>query len=130
MPTEEIREMRAALGLDRGKTCMPRPRIYISGPMCGVEEYQGRFWAFADAIDRCGGYAVVDPAGFAVKDSRNTDLLDRDDWLAIDLKVLEKCDAIFMMPGWRRSEGARMEYEKAKELELTIHGFDLIEEEE
>ena len=90
-----------------------RKRIYVSGPMCVVEEYQGRFWAFADAIDRCGMYAVVNPAGFAV----------------IDLKVLEKCDAIFMMPGWRRSVGARMEYEKAKELEITIHGFDLIEEE-
>jgi len=105
-----------------------RKRIYVSGPMCGVEDYKGRFWAFADAIDRCGVYAVVDPAGFAAADSYGADLLDRDDWLAIDLKVLEKCDAIFMMPGWRRSEGARMEYEKAKELELTIHGFDLIEE--
>ena len=129
MPTEICREFRPAYESNSWKTNEPRPRIYVSGPMCGVEEYQGRFWAFADAIDRCGGYAVVNPAGFAVKDSSNTDLLDRDDWLAIDLKVLEKCDAIFMMPGWRRSEGARMEYEQAKELELTIHGFDLIEEE-
>ena len=85
-----------------------RKRIYVSGPMCGVEDYKGRFWAFADAIDRCGSYAVVDPAGFAAADSYGADLLDRDDWLAIDLKVLEKCDAMFMMPGWRRSEGARL----------------------
>lgn len=130
MQTGGVVEMAGDLVFDPGKTCKPKPRIYISGPMDGVDGYKSIFWAFEEAIVRSGKYVVVDPASFKVEDSRDRDLLDREDWLEIDLKTLEKCDAIFMMPGWRKSEGARMEYARAKFLELDIHGFDLNEEEE
>lgn len=100
-----------------------KKRIYISGPMQDVPDYEIRFWAFADAIRQTGRYSAVNPAGFKVIDNDGGQLLSREDWLEIDLKTLEKCDAIFMMPGWENSKGAVMEYKKAKELKLEIYGF-------
>ena len=37
-----------------------------------------------------------------------------------DLEILRRCDAIYMMRGWERSEGARGECALAKELGLEI----------
>ncbi|HDY88697.1 MAG TPA: DUF4406 domain-containing protein [bacterium] len=36
------------------------------------------------------------------------------------LKILSRCDIIVMMKGWEGSEGARNEYERAKELGLKV----------
>jgi len=45
-----------------------------------------------------------------------------DDWMGVDIYWLKKCDAIHMLPGWRDSKGASMEYLVAKGLGLEILG--------
>ena len=42
--------------------------------------------------------------------------------IEFDLKVLRSgvCGAIYMMPGWTRSEGASKEYNVAKEMQLQV----------
>jgi hypothetical protein len=37
-----------------------------------------------------------------------------------DIEILKRCDAIVLMPGWRKSEGARKEFDIAFE-ELAAH---------
>ena len=37
-----------------------------------------------------------------------------------DLEILSRCDAIYMLEGWRESEGAMMEYNLAVELGLEL----------
>jgi hypothetical protein len=45
---------------------------------------------------------------------------DHEHWIDCDIDWLECCDAIFMIPGWKESEGAKMELDYAKNLGLTI----------
>ena len=63
------------------------------------------------------GYAVICP-------HKNTALFDGsvpdDVVIGGDLVILDRCDVIVMIPGWKNSEGAKGEHEKAKQLGLTI----------
>jgi len=36
------------------------------------------------------------------------------------LEILSRCDILFAMPGWEKSEGARREVKEAKKLGLKI----------
>ena len=50
--------------------------------------------------------------------------LDYDDFMEIDFEWISRCDAICMLPGWRDSKGAKMEYEVAQELGLPIYYYE------
>jgi hypothetical protein len=41
-------------------------------------------------------------------------------WLEGDKEILRRCDAVFAMPGWDSSKGARAEVELAQELNIPI----------
>ena len=41
-------------------------------------------------------------------------------WMEIDLAILERCDGIFMLKGWKKSKGAKEEHTLAIQLGLTI----------
>ncbi len=43
-------------------------------------------------------------------------------WLIQDIHWIAKCDAIHMLPGWRNSKGAQLEYMVAQALGLKILG--------
>ena len=45
-----------------------------------------------------------------------------EDWLVADIHWISKSDAIHMLPGWRESKGAQVEYLVAKGLGLEIRG--------
>jgi len=42
-------------------------------------------------------------------------------WLSGDLLILERCDAIFMIPGWEYSQGARTELTFAQDHGLKVY---------
>ena len=46
--------------------------------------------------------------------------LTYNEWIEADLKVIEKCDEIHMLPNWRTSKGANTELEYAIKLEKTV----------
>jgi len=37
------------------------------------------------------------------------------------LRLLEKCDCVFMLPNWKGSHGANLEHNQAKLLRIPIH---------
>lgn len=95
-------------------------RIYISGPMTGVEprEYRRRF-SEAEAILRRYGYECINPC--RVWACRWPWIYRTMEWvlgkrwayavvLAYDLLLLmTRADGIVMLPGWLASRGARIE---------------------
>lgn len=98
-------------------------RIYISGPMTGVPEHN--FPAFHAAAERLrrAGYTVVNPAeNFAGR----TDL-SRELYMRLDVGLLATCDAVAMLPGWRDSRGARVEYLLAREMGLELMDAQTLE---
>lgn len=48
------------------------------------------------------------------------DDLDHHNFMAGDLEMVSRCDAIVLLPGWRMSEGASEEYRHAKRCGIDI----------
>lgn len=92
--------------------------VYISGPMRGYPEHNyPAFHAAADMLEGCG-YITVNPAENF--DGRKD--LPLDTYMREDIRMMvAQCNAIYMLPDWQNSEGARLEYGIARALD-----FDLI----
>lgn len=88
--------------------------IYISGRVTGEPDYFSHFMqAETDLIKQ--GYIPINPV-------RNEP--DGESWtyyMRHDLiKLCSSCDKIYMLKGWRRSKGARLEHHIAKKLGFKI----------
>jgi uncharacterized protein DUF4406 len=110
-------------------------RIYISGPMTGYLNYN---WpAFEEAAEyyRNKGWEVVSPT--EIDEEMGTVIVERlldgtvwevkaapgfdyDAVLANDLEAVAKCDAIYLLPKWEFSNGARLELATALDLGLEV----------
>lgn len=100
---------------------MSRGKVYISGPITGID-FGNRF-AFMcarSALELCG-YEAVDPSEVQLDDDASWA-----DYMKADLKLLLDCDYIYMLEGWEDSKGARIERELAEN--LGIEEIDLDEE--
>ena len=92
---------------------MSRGKVYISGPITGID-FGNRF-AFScarNALELCG-YEVVDPSEVQLDDEATWT-----DYMRADLKLLLDCDFIYMLEGWEKSRGARIELALAKHLRI------------
>lgn len=80
-------------------------RIYISGPMTGVENCKEGF-AKAEQELQEQGHCVVNPAlvDFILPEG------SYEEYMQVDMFLLNMCDAIYMIKGWEKSCGANREY--------------------
>lgn len=88
--------------------------VYLSGPITGVEGYMENFERF-ESLLQSRGYKVVNPAKFVFDPS-----ISYDEIMEHDIAELAKCDAIYLMPGWRNSKVAVMEMNFAREKNIHI----------
>ncbi len=91
------------------------PRIYLSGPMTGIDNYN--FPAFNRAAEklRSCGYDVINPAELCPNQTAT--------WaecMRLDIKALCDCDTIALMPGWEKSSGAQLELHIAHRIGLDV----------
>lgn len=94
-----------------------RKAAYLSGPMTGIEDYNyPRFHEVARKM-RSLGYAVVNPA-----ESYNGDqTLAFSTYMRWDIKqLLDGCDAVVLLEGWRQAAGAVFEVAIAAALGYSI----------
>ena len=93
-----------------------KTRIYISGKITGTTDYISRFnKAEIEMIKQ--GYETVNPA--TMLDHLSTSTTHKE-YMHISYALLDICDGIYMMEGWRDSKGAMMEYDYALEKGLVI----------
>ena len=96
------------------------PKVYISGPMSGLPNYN--YPAFYDAAMqlRLRGVDVVSPAEGAVTNDKMWS-----DYMRRAIKMLCDCYFNVRLPGWQKSKGAQLETQIAKA--LGIINIDLEE---
>lgn len=90
-------------------------RIFISGAITGRKEAKSDFDAAARVIMK-KGHTPVNPYynGWLLPDGSHTE------YMILAFTVMEMCEAVYMIPGWENSEGARMEERKARHSRMTI----------
>ena len=92
-------------------------KVYVSGKITGTTDYKERFET-AENILRAGfGYDVINPAQVCAGLPEG---MTHDEYMAVCLCLVNMCDAIYMMEGWRESNGASIEYGYALAKELRI----------
>jgi len=84
-------------------------RVYISGPMTGIPEYNRAAFLAAEARLRALGLEPVNPWDFGEVPG-----WDHYDYMRRDIPALATCGAIYMLRGWLRSRGARKEWAVAR----------------
>lgn len=86
-------------------------RIYISGPITGVSGYMEHF-AGAEKKITAAGYEAVNPAKTI---AQLPETLTWEECMQICFAMLDICDAIYLMEGWKDSKGAAAELKHAME---------------
>lgn len=93
-------------------------KMYISGPMTGMENFNREAFEMAERTLRDLGHSVFNPAWLQYDDDTE---FTYSDILSIDMTALSKCDAIYLLPGWGFSVGSCAEVEYAKALGLRMY---------
>ncbi|RGB58573.1 MULTISPECIES: DUF4406 domain-containing protein [Bacillota] len=90
-------------------------KIYLAGKITGNHNYKEQFERKQKELEAQGHIVInpVKPEGFDYKE-----------YIDMGLSELKYCDAIYLMNGWKESEGARLEFIYA----FTV-GIGILEEE-
>lgn len=81
-------------------------KIYIAGKIAGDPDYKEKFDAYARKMEELGKIVLnpaVLPEGLPVKDC-----------MRICFAMIEVADAVFFLPDWEQSGGAKLEMEYCK----------------
>lgn len=91
-------------------------RLYLSGPMTGLPQFNYPAFTEAAVRLRLQGYVVVSPVKVSGPPGR-----EWHEYLRADIKALVDCDGIALMPGWETSAGAHLELHIAHRLGMSVH---------
>lgn len=81
-------------------------KVYISGAITGTDDYMERF-AKAEKSLADNGFIVINPAKVNGQLPVETTW---EEYMKMSLVMLDMCDAIYMLDGWKNSKGACIEY--------------------
>lgn len=88
-------------------------KVYVAGKIRGDKNYKAKFEKAEHHLKTLGYYvmnpAVLPPSGFS-----------HGEYMKICLAMIEVCDAVYMLPDWRKSKGARTEYKFASKKSKVI----------
>ena len=94
-----------------------KTRIYISGKITGTDDYIERFKEVEEHLGLLYNYEVVNPATML---DHLPDTTTHAEYMHVSYALLDICDGIYLMDGWKDSKGAVMEYDYALEKGLII----------
>lgn len=108
-------------------------KVYISGKMTGLSEEKiwdnfrkvEAFLAKAKTNDEIE--SIMNPA--VTYAMRKFNAFSYEDWLHIDFAMIDACDAVFLLPNWKDSMGAKREiayaYKNGKAVFYPCHNSEL-----
>lgn len=92
-------------------------RLYLSGPITGTSDYMRRFLQAEVEIKEELSLTGEPGVDFDIVNPTTLEHNHCGSWEAYmleDIRALSECNMIVMLPGWRRSKGARVELKSAK----------------
>lgn len=99
-------------------------RIYIAGPMLGVEDFNRAAFTEHAARLRALGWAVENPVEIGERFGTVEEIVSDNALLRrlmeYELVTIRSVDAVFMLSGWEFSEGARRELQVALTAGLPV----------
>lgn len=109
------------LKLTKMKRSIRRFKVYLSGPISGYDTNE-RKAAFKDVENVLWllGFDVVNPMDISDSSALYHECM------RADLKVLLDCDYIYLLAGWKKSKGAKIEYKVAKTCGIKVLGRDML----
>ena len=108
-------------------------RLYLSGPMTGIRDFNRPAFQEATKRLRALGHSVIDPTEMdlvpSVASAPEVDHLWRM-FLVRDVAMILTCtlDALVVLPGWWRSRGARLEVLAGRLVGLAVLDATTLEE--
>ena len=105
-----------------GKWRIKTLRLYISGPMSGYKHHNfPLFYEAEDTVKEAFPNAmIVNPARM---DDESNQKLEYTQYLVRDIKEMLECNAILLLPHWRKSYGASLEWYVANALEFDQYEY-------
>lgn len=94
-------------------------KCYLAGPMSGYPDHNIPAFREAASTLRARGYEIISPADACDDQSGRT----WEEWMRLDIKLLMECDGVFVLPGWERSRGARLEVHIGRSVGLEIVSY-------
>ena len=91
-------------------------RVYISGPITKDKNFYNKFIEAEKQLKE-QGYEVINPARIGVMLPKS---FEHKDYMDIDFALMQKCDAIYLLKGWRASIGSVNEVSYAKQRDMKI----------
>lgn len=112
-------DIKRIIDTEDSRTDDKHPLVYLAGPMSGIPEFNHPAFHAAAAKLRAQGYSVVNPAEI------NPDITKTwEQCMRRDIQALADCAILALLPGWEPSKGARLEYDIAQSLGMTIIFLD------
>lgn len=107
-------------------------RLYLSGPMSGLKNFNHETFNLNAAFLRESGWSVFSPAEMDLELGIDlTGPVTEDQYQALmrnDYRALTECSAIAFLPGWEKSRGAKLESDFANVLKLDRYRVDASKE--
>ena len=94
-----------------------KPVLYLAGPMSGIADFNYPLFNRIARVWRTYGYRVLNPAENYGGDTGRT----RAEYIAADIPLVLKADALIVLPDWEGSVGTRHEMHLAQLMEKSIY---------